>query len=76
MIRMDMDWRPVSELSGALNLKKFKFFHVLLLCPAKLPKKLLWLVVPAEICLISSSQLLRRILFMSKGTNDFSMAFN
>ena len=46
MARMDMDW----------NLEKLaQFYHVLMLCLQKSTKELLRLVLPGEICSISSS---------------------
>ena len=60
MTRMNMD----------LKLERLgKLCQVLLLCQQKSLKKLLWLVLPDEVCLISSSQLYRSILCMGKGTN-------
>ena len=62
MTRMDMDW----------NLKKLGyFFSSFNATPAKIAKKLLWLVLPDEISLVSSLRLYLSSLCLGEGIHDF-----
>ena len=49
---------------------KPNFFEVFISYLQKSPKTILWVVVPGEICFITSSQLHKSILCMAKGTNS------
>lgn len=49
---------------------KPNFFEVFMSYLKKSPKTILWVVVPGEICFMTSSQLHKSILCMAKGTNS------
>ena len=62
MARMDMDW----------NLKKLGyFFSSFNATPSNIAKKLLWLVLPDELSLVSSLRLYLSSLCLGEGIHDF-----